>query len=88
MSSQTALHMMSHALYIALWLSVPLLGVALGVGLLVSFFQAVTQINEQTLSFLPKILAIAAGLAVFGGWMLNTLMQYTIHLWQSMGKLP
>ena len=79
---------MSHALYIALWLSVPLLGVALGVGLLVSFFQAVTQINEQTLSFLPKILAIAAGLAVFGGWMLNTLMQYTIHLWQSMGKLP
>ena len=54
----------------------PLLGVALAVGLVVSIFQAATQINEATLSFVPKILAALAVLAIFGPWMMTTLVEY------------
>ena len=64
------------ALELMLVVSAPLLLVALAVGLAVSLLQAVTQINEATLSFLPKLLAIAATLLVAGPWMLTTLVEY------------
>jgi flagellar biosynthetic protein FliQ len=54
----------------------PLLGTALAVGLVVSIFQAATQINEATLSFVPKILGAVAVLALFGPWMMTTLVEY------------
>jgi flagellar biosynthesis protein FliQ len=57
------------------------------VGLVVSIIQAVTQIQEQTLSFIPKILAIAAVLVVGGPWMLNQLLGYTADLWMSIPEL-
>jgi flagellar biosynthetic protein FliQ len=56
--------------------SAPLLLVALGVGLVVSFFQAVTQLNEQTLSFLPKLVAVSLAMIVIGPWMMSTLVEY------------
>lgn len=59
-----------------LFVSAPLLLVALGVGLLVSFFQAITQLNEQTLSFIPKLLAVALTLILAGPWMITTLVDY------------
>lgn len=63
------------------YLSAPLLIAALAMGLLVSIIQAATQIQEQTLSFIPKLLAIAVALAVFGPWMLQTLISYTVDLY-------
>jgi flagellar biosynthetic protein FliQ len=63
-------------MYIALLMSAPLLLVALVVGLAVSLFQAATQINETTLSFIPKLLAIAITLVVAGPWMLTNMLDY------------
>jgi flagellar biosynthetic protein FliQ len=68
-------------------LSAPLLLVALAVGLLVGVFQAATQINEMTLSFIPKLLAVAATLAIAGPWMLNVLVSYTRELITSIPSL-
>lgn len=68
------------ALTVALKVASPLLAVALGVGLLISIFQATTQIQEQTLSFVPKIVAILISLILFGPWMLTTLVNYTQRL--------
>jgi len=58
----------------------PILGVSLLVGLLVSIFQAMTQIQEQTLSFIPKVVAVAVVLLVLGPWMLSVLTVYTSNL--------
>ncbi|MDQ0184812.1 flagellar biosynthetic protein FliQ [Cytobacillus kochii] len=55
----------------------PLLLLALVVGLIVSIFQATTQIQEQTLAFVPKIVAVLVGIVVFGPWMLNYMVSYT-----------
>ena len=63
-------------LYLLLMVSAPILGVVLVVGLVVSIFQAATQINEATLSFVPKIIAAVAVLAVMGPWMMSTLVDY------------
>ena len=65
------------SLMTVIYVAAPMLGLSLIVGLAVSIFQATTQIHEQTLTFIPKILAVLAGIAVFGSWMLNTLMEYT-----------
>lgn len=59
-----------------LMVSAPVLGVVLVVGLLVSLFQAITQINEQTLAFVPKLVAAMAVFAISGPWMLNMLVEY------------
>lgn len=68
------------ALYVALLVAAPMLGLALIVGLVVSIFQATTQIQEQTLSFIPKLIAVFGGLAIFGPWMLTTLIEFTQNL--------
>ena len=65
----------------------PMLLAGLIVGLAVSVFQAVTQIQEQTLAFIPKILALAGVLLVLGPWMLNQLLSYTTDLWASIPQL-
>ncbi|HVY78525.1 MAG TPA: flagellar biosynthesis protein FliQ [Solirubrobacterales bacterium] len=71
------------ALLLALKLGMPLLLAGLLVGLVVSVFQAVTQIQEMTLSFIPKILAVALVLVVAGPWMLGQLVGYTSDLYRS-----
>ena len=68
-------------------LSAPILLTTLAVGFLISLFQSVTQIQEQTLSFVPKLLAMAAVLVVLGPWMGDTLLQYTRDLWLSIPSL-
>ena len=65
------------ALWMTMLISAPLLGVALVVGLIIGIFQAATSINEQTLSFIPKLVALGLTLAILGGWMINTLVDYT-----------
>ena len=73
------------ALWMTMLISAPLLGMALVVGLIIGVFQAATSINEQTLSFIPKLVALGLTLAVLGGWMLNTLVDYTRVLF---GRIP
>jgi flagellar biosynthesis protein FliQ len=62
---------------VALMVSMPILAVSLFVGLLVSVFQAITQVQEMTLTFVPKVLGIALVMALMGSWMLTTLVQFT-----------
>ena len=87
MSPSDVLAIGTHALRIMIMLSAPLLLVALAVGLLVGVFQAATQINEMTLSFIPKLLAVAVTLAIAGPWMLNVLVSYTRELITSIPSL-
>jgi flagellar biosynthesis protein FliQ len=83
MTPETVVTIGRQALEVTLMLAAPLLLTALAVGLLVGIFQAATQINEMTLSFIPKLLAMAAVLAITGPWMLRTLVEYTRGLIQS-----
>ena len=76
MNAQMVLTMGQDALLMLLMVSAPVLGVVLVVGLLVSLFQAITQINEQTLAFVPKLVAAMAVFAISGPWMLNMLVEY------------
>jgi flagellar biosynthetic protein FliQ len=87
MSPETVVVVGQRALEIMLLLSMPLLLVALVVGLLVGVFQAATQINEMTLSFIPKLLAMTAALALSGPWMLKILIGYTRELFESIPSL-
>jgi flagellar biosynthetic protein FliQ len=76
MNAQMVLTIGQEALLMLLMVSAPVLGVVLLVGLLVSLFQAVTQINEATLAFVPKLIAAVAVFAWAGPWMLNMLVEY------------
>jgi flagellar biosynthesis protein FliQ len=87
MSPETVMTIGSRALEITLLLAAPLLLVALVTGLIVGAFQAATQINEQTLSFIPKLLAMALAMVVAGPWMLKVLMSYTRELFESIPNL-
>jgi flagellar biosynthesis protein FliQ len=87
MGPDTVLELCTQALELSLRVGLPLLVAGLVVGLAVSIFQAVTQIQEQTLSFIPKILALAGVLIVLGPWMLNQLLSYTTDLWGSIPQL-
>ena len=81
MTQGLAMQFGQDALTLTMLLIAPPLGFALAVGLVVSLFQAVTQINEATLAFVPKMIAVFASLAIFGPWMLNTLLTYTSALY-------
>ena len=87
MSPETVMTLGSRALEITLMLAAPLLLVALVTGLIVGAFQAATQINEMTLSFIPKLIAISAALMVAGPWMLKVLVGYTRELFESIPQL-
>jgi flagellar biosynthesis protein FliQ len=79
MDSQAALTMAQNALYTVLMLAAPVLGTVLAVGLIVSLFQAITQIHEATLSFVPKLIAAIVVFAVAGPWMMTTLVDFIRH---------
>jgi flagellar biosynthesis protein FliQ len=87
MSPETVMSIGSRALEITLLLAAPMLVVALVTGLIIGAFQAATQINEQTLSFIPKLLALALTMVVAGPWMLKVLMSYTHELFESIPNL-
>lgn len=83
MDEETVINLAQNALMMVLYISAPLLGISLIVGLAVSIFQATTQIQEQTLSFIPKILSVIVAIAAFGSWMLKMLTDYTNNLFQN-----
>ncbi len=70
-----------------LLVAMPCLVISVAVGLMVSIFQATTQIHDQTLSFVPKIVAVMLSLMLFGGWMLRTLVDFTLRLIERMPNL-
>ena len=76
MDPQAALTLGQNALFLLLMVSAPVLAVVLAVGLVISLFQAITQIHEATLSFVPKLIAAVAVFALMGPWMLTTLVEF------------
>jgi flagellar biosynthesis protein FliQ len=87
MSYTLVVDLARNAIFTAMLLAGPLLLVALGVGLLVSVVQAVTQIQEQTLSFVPKLFAVMAVFLLALPWMLQVLVRYTLELFRSFPTL-
>jgi len=80
MTDATAVELGQQALSVALMIAAPMLGTALLVGLIVSVFQAATQIQEMTLTFVPKIAAVVATLIIFGPWMMNLMVTFSENL--------
>lgn len=85
LTSDFALALGAEALWTALKVSLPVLGLTMLVGVLVSILQVVTQIQEVSLTFIPKILTVAVTLMIFGAWMLNTIVQFATTL---IGNIP
>lgn len=86
LSSEFVLMLAEKGVYTILLVSGPLLILALTVGLLVSIFQATTQIQEQTLAFIPKIVAVLVGLIFFGPWMLTKMVEFTLEVYQNLNR--
>jgi len=81
MTPQMVISIGREALTVVILVSGPMLAFGLVIGLIISIFQAVTQINEMTLTFVPKILAVALALLVFLPWMITTLIDFTQHMY-------
>ncbi len=87
MSTDFIIGLASEAVFVVLKASAPMLVLALVVGLLVSIFQATTQIQEQTLAFVPKIVAVFVSIIIFGPWILNTVIDFTYNLLNNLHQL-
>jgi flagellar biosynthesis protein FliQ len=87
MTPESVMSLGYEAMKLSLLLAAPLLLVALVTGLIISLFQAATQINEMTLSFIPKLLAVFATLVIAGPWMLNLTLDYMRTLFSSIPQL-
>ena len=87
MNSTAVIAMIREALELTLIVSAPLLLTALAVGLVVSVFQAATQINEQTLSFIPKLLGVFVAIVVCGPWILQMMIDYTQRIFTNIPML-
>ncbi len=86
MTVEAVLDVAIDTIYTIIITSAPLLIISLVVGLVISIFQAVTSIQEQTLTFVPKILAIFIGMLLFGSFILNTIVEFMTRLWNSFGE--
>lgn len=84
MQETDALALARHAILVALQLTLPIMTLSLVIGVVISLFQAVTSIQEQTLTFVPKILMLSIALIVLGPWMLHTLVEFTAGLFTSL----
>jgi flagellar biosynthesis protein FliQ len=87
MNADTVIDLGQQALYVIVMLAAPMLLAALAIGLLIGMFQAATQINEMTLSFIPKLLVLVLSIMVAGPWMLDTLLNFTRRLYLSIPSL-
>jgi flagellar biosynthesis protein FliQ len=87
MNQDVVVSLTMDALSLALKVALPMLLVGLVVGLVISVFQAITQIQEQTLAFIPKVLAMVAVIAIAGPWMLGQLEAYTQALWLAIPEM-
>ncbi|MFE5319588.1 flagellar biosynthesis protein FliQ [Paenibacillus sp. NPDC056579] len=86
MSTEFVIRLASEAVYTTLKASAPMMVIALVIGLVISIFQATTQIQEQTLAFVPKIVAVLLSILIFGPWILTTLVDYTYNLFNNLYK--
>jgi flagellar biosynthesis protein FliQ len=80
MTAESIMGLAQNSIYVTLLVLAPILGIALAVGLIISIFQAITQIQEQTLAFTPKIIAVFVSLLFFGPWMLTHLVDFTRNI--------
>jgi flagellar biosynthetic protein FliQ len=87
MHGDLAMRVTADLFWTGLLVCLPVLGVTMLVGLLVSVFQVITQIQEMSLSFVPKLVAAAVAVVAFGPWMLRTLCRYTVSLWSQIPSL-
>lgn len=87
MSEGEVIAIAQQAIYTGIIIATPMLGLGLIVGLIVAIFQATTQINEQTLVFIPKILAVTVALLVFGPWIIKTMTEFTTKLFNTINTL-
>ena len=87
MNEDVVINVSMQAMQLAFKIAMPLLLVGLAIGLVISIFQAVTQIQEQTLTFIPKIVAMGVVLLVAGPWMLSEVVTYTQRLYESIPTL-
>ncbi len=85
MESSAAIDLVSQSLIVALIIAAPILVIGLMVGLVISILQAVTQLQEQTLSFVPKIVAMTAAAMFFLPWLTTRTLEYAQELWSSVG---
>jgi flagellar biosynthetic protein FliQ len=85
-SSEFIIRLAGQAIYTVLKASAPMLIIALVVGLIISIFQATTQIQEQTLAFVPKIVAVLFSILIFGPWILSALVDFTTNLLDNLYK--
>lgn len=84
MTPETVIAIAEEGIWTVLIICGPLLLLALVVGLIVSIFQATTQIQEQTLAFIPKIVAVLLGVVIFGPWMLSHMLSYTTNIFSNL----
>ena len=82
LTQEVVMDIAKNAIFHIITCAAPLLLVSLIVGLAVSIFQTVTSIQEQTLTFVPKILAVFVAIMIFGGWILNNVSTFSVELWQ------
>lgn len=87
MSEQMIMSVITKAISTGVLLAGPILAITLAIGLIISVFQAATQIQEQTLTFVPKLIAIVLILLVGGNWMLNNLMRFTKEIMKLIAKI-
>ncbi|MCA0969127.1 flagellar biosynthesis protein FliQ [Halobacillus litoralis] len=87
MNTQMVIEFAKEGIYTVLMMTGPLLILALSVGLVVSIFQATTQIQEQTLAFIPKIVAVMIGMIVFGPWMLTSMVDFAANVFNNLNIL-
>ncbi|MGV3571905.1 MAG: flagellar biosynthesis protein FliQ [Ramlibacter sp.] len=81
MHSDLALKLTADLFWTGLLVSMPVLGLTMVVGLVISILQVVTQVQEMSLTFVPKLVAAGIAIIVFGPWMLRTLCQFAVQLW-------
>lgn len=86
MSPEFVINVAERGIYTVLIISGPLLILALAIGLIISIFQATTQIQEQTLAFVPKIVAVLLGLIFFGPWMLTHMISYASEIFSNLDR--
>ena len=85
MTIDNVIQIASRALYLIIKVSLPVLLVSLIVGLIISIFQTVTSIQEQTLTFVPKIICVFVALILLGNWMLTEMVDFLVELWNNFG---
>jgi len=85
-SQQDVINIARNTLWVIIETSMPLLLVSMVVGLIISLFQTLTSIQEQTLTFVPKLLAIFVALMLMGSWLMNTIVQYMTQLWSNFSQ--